>query len=142
MIGILFALVAGILMSIQGVFNTRVMESSNMWVTNVWVQSTAFITCLGMWLFIGHKNLFSVFNFNNKLYLLGGIIGAFITFTVIKGIAKLGPTHATMLILLAQLIVSYLIEVFGLFGSEKGCFEWLKLVGVILMVIGIFVFKK
>ncbi len=142
MIGIILALLAGLLMSVQGVFNTRVMESSSMWVTNIWVQLTAFITCITMWLFIGHKNLLSVFNVSNKLYLIGGIIGAFITFAVIKSIAKLGPTHATMLILLAQLIVSYLIEISGLFEAEKGCFEWTKLIGVTLMIMGIFIFKK
>jgi len=142
MVGFILALLAGLLMSVQGVFNTRVMESSSMWVTNIWVQLTAFITCITMWLFTGHKNLLSVFNVNNKLYLIGGIIGAFITFTVIKSVAKLGPTHSTMLILLAQLIVSYLIEVFGLFGAEKGYFEWTKLVGVALMIVGIFIFKK
>ena len=140
--GILFALLAGLLMSVQGVFNTRAMESSNMWVTNVWVQITAFITCIVMWLFVSRENLLSVFNVGNKLYLLGGIIGAFITFSVIKGIAKLGPTHATMLILTAQLVISYLIEAFGLFGAEKGNFEWTKLIGVALMIIGILIFKK
>lgn len=142
MIGFIFAILAGLLMSVQGVFNTRVMESSNMWVANIWVQLTAFITCIIMWIFSGHKNLLSVFDVNNKLYLFGGIIGAFITFSVIKSIAKLGPTHAIMLILLAQLIVAYLIEVFGLFGTDKGCFEWNKLIGVALMVAGIFLFKK
>lgn len=118
-IGIIFALLAGLLMSVQGVFNTRLMESSNMWVSNVWVQFSALITCIIMWIFMEHKNLLSVFTIENKLYLFGGVIGAFITFTVIKGISKLGPTQATMLILLAQLIVSYLIEVFALFGTDK-----------------------
>ncbi len=142
MIGILFALLAGLLMSVQGVFNTRVMDSSNMWATNSWVQFTAFIVSICMWFFTGRENLLSVFNVSNKLYLLGGAIGAFITFTVIKGISDLGPTYATMLILLAQLVVSCLIESFGLFGTEKLCFEWSKLIGVALMVAGIIVFKR
>lgn len=142
MTGLIFALLAGLLMSVQGVFNTRLMESTNMWITNVWVQFSALIVCLFMWFIMGHKNLLSVLNVDNKLYLFGGVIGAFITFTVIKGIDKLGPTSATMLILLAQLIISYLIECFGLFGSEKLSFEWYKLAGVALMVIGIFIFKK
>lgn len=140
--GMIFAILAGLLMSIQGVFNTRLMESSNMWITNVWVHFSAFITCIIVWLFAGHKNLLTIFSVNNKLYLLGGIIGAFITFTVIKGIDKLGPAQATMIILLAQLVVSYFIEVLGLFGAEKVVFEWTKLIGVILMLVGIFIFKK
>lgn len=142
MTGILFALLAGLLMSVQGVFNTRLMDSSNMWTTNSWVHLTAFATSILIWFFTGRENLLSVFHVSNKLYLLSGIIGALITFTVIKGISELGPAYATMLILLAQLVTSCLIEVFGLFGTEKMCFEWSKLIGAALMVAGIIVFQK
>jgi transporter family-2 protein len=142
MVGILIALLAGLLMSVQGVFNTRVMDSSNMWATNSWVHLTAFIASITIWFFTGRENLLSVFNVSNKLYLFGGIIGAFITFTVIKSISSLGPAYATMLILLAQLVISCLIESFGLFGTEKMCFEWSKLIGVALMIVGIVIFKK
>ncbi|MDW5300307.1 MAG: DMT family transporter [Sedimentibacter sp.] len=141
MTGILFALLAGFLMSVQGVFNTRVMDSSSMWATNSWVHFTAFVASISIWLFTSRENLFSVFNVSNKLYLFGGVIGAFITFTVIKGISSLGPIYATMLILLAQLVTSCLVESFGILGTEKICFEWNKLVGVALMVVGIVVFK-
>lgn len=129
-------------MSIQGVFNTRIMDSSNMWATNSWVHFSAFVASISIWFFTGRENLFSVFNVDNKLYLLGGVIGAFITFTVIKSISDLGPAYATMLILVAQLMISYIIEVFGLFGTEKICFEWVKLIGVALMISGIIVFNK
>jgi len=142
MTGILFSLLAGFLMSVQGVFNTRVMDSSNMWATNSWVHFTAFVASISIWFFTGRENLFSVFNVSNKLYLFGGVIGAFITFTVIKGISNLGPIYATMLILLAQLVTSCLIESFGIFGTEKICFEWNKLLGIALMIAGIVVFKK
>ena len=103
MVGILFALLAGLLMSVQGVFNTRVMDASSMWATNSWVQLTAFAISISVWFFAGRENLFAVFNVENKIYLFGGVIGAFITFTVIKSISGLGPAYATMLILLAQL---------------------------------------
>lgn len=142
MVGFFFALMAGLLMSVQGVFNTRLMDSSNMWATNTWVQFTAFVVSISMWYFTGRENLLSVFTVSNKLYLFGGVIGAFITFTVIKSISGLGPIYATMLILLAQLVVSCAIEFFGLFGTEKLCFAWSKVIGVALMIAGIVVFKK
>ena len=141
LVGILFALLAGLLMSVQGVFNTRVMDASSMWATNSWVQLTAFAISISVWFFAGRENLFAVFNVENKIYLFGGVIGAFITFTVIKSISGLGPAYATMLILLAQLVVSCLIEVFGFFGTEKISFEWSKLIGVSLMIAGI-IFSK
>ena len=141
-IGIIFALLAGLLMSVQGVFNTRVMETSNMWAATSWVHISAFAASMSLWFFTGKEALFSVFDVSQKLYLSGGVIGAFITYTVIKGISDLGPTQATMLILLAQLIVAYLIEVFGLFGAEKISFDWIKLIGVALMVSGIIMFCR
>ena len=49
--GILIALLSGALMSIQGVFNTEVTRQSSIWVSAGWVQLTAFVTCLVMWLF-------------------------------------------------------------------------------------------
>ncbi|MFA7550710.1 MAG: DMT family transporter [Sedimentibacter sp.] len=139
---ILFALAAGLLMSIQGVFNTRVMDSSNMWAATSWVHITALAASISIWFFTGREALLSVFDVTEKIYLFGGVIGAFITFTVIKGISELGPAYATMFILLAQLVVSYMIEVFGLFGTEKISFEWIKFIGVALMISGIVVFCR
>ncbi len=142
MVGISLALLAGLLMSVQGVFNTRVMDSSNMWATNSWVHLTAFAASISIWFFAGKENLLSVFHVSNKMYLFGGVIGAFITFTVIRSISSLGPAYATMLILIAQLVVSCMLEFFGLFGTEKICFGWSKLIGIALMLAGIIVFQK
>ena len=129
-------------MSVQGVFNTRVMDSSNMWAATSWVHITALAASISIWFFTGREALLSVFDVSEKIYLFGGVIGAFITYTVIKGISDLGPAYATMFILLAQLVVSYMIEVFGLFGTEKVSFEWIKFIGVALMISGIVIFCR
>lgn len=42
MIGFLIAILSGALMSVQGVFNTQVTKTAGMWVSNGWVQLTAF----------------------------------------------------------------------------------------------------
>lgn len=73
--------------------------------------------------------------------LLAGVIGAFITVTVVKSMADLGPARAAMLIVISQLAVAYVIELFGMFGVEKQPFEWRKLIGLLVSVTGIIVFK-
>ena len=73
--------------------------------------------------------------------LLGGAIGAFITYTVIRSMDTLGPARAVMLIVIAQLLVAYVIELLGLFGVEKQPFEWKKLAGTAIVVAGIVLFK-
>jgi len=77
----------------------------------------------------------------NKYILLGGVIGAFITVTVIQSMSSLGPAKAAMLIVIAQLAVAYLIELFGMFGVEKVDFQWRKLLGMAIAIAGIVIFK-
>ncbi len=141
MIGFFIALISGALMSIQGVFNTEVTKKCGEWVTNIWVQFSALIVCIIAWFFTGRQSLVTLLQVEHKYMLSGGVIGAFITFTVIKSMASLGPAKATMLIVVAQLLVSYLIELFGLFGVEKQPFQWIKVIGMVLCAAGIIIFK-
>ena len=53
----------------------------------------------------------------------------------------LGPAKAAMLIVVAQLIVAYVIELLGWFGVEKQPLEWRKVVGMAVAIVGIVVFK-
>ena len=141
MIGIWIAILSGTLMSIQGVWNTQVTKQSSLWVSTGWVQLTAFLVCVAAWFFTGRASVGTLWQVENKYTLLGGILGTFITVTVIRSMGKLGPAQATMLIVIAQLVVSYLIEMFGLFGVEKQPFEWKKLAGTAIVVAGIVLFK-
>ena len=46
-----------------------------------------------------------------------------------------------MIIVTSQLIASYLIELFGLFGTDKVEFTWRKLIAIVLVVGGIILFQ-
>ena len=77
-----------------------------------------------------------MFSIDRKYMLLGGVMGAFITWTVIKSMDGLGPARATLLIVVTQILVSYVVEVFGMFGVERAGFEWRKLLGALLPLPG------
>ncbi len=141
MVGFFIALISGALMSIQGVFNTEVTKASSIWVANTFVQFTALLVCLGAWLITDRSSLTSALQVSPKYMLLGGAIGAFITYTVIKSMDSLGPARAVMLIVVAQLLVAYVIELFGWFGVEKQPWEWRKAIGMAVAVAGIIIFK-
>lgn len=141
--GMFISLLSGVLMSVQGVFNTETTKQTSVWVSASFVQLTALIICLLAWLITGREgNFMGLMRVQPRYMLLGGVIGAFITYTVIVGMNRLGPAQAVMLIVAAQLIAAYLIELFGWFGTEKTGFEWTKLFGTILFLAGIFLFKK
>jgi len=141
MIGFFIALISGALMSVQGVFNTQVTKSSSIWVASAFVQFTALLVCLGAWLVSDRSSFGALFKVEPKYMLLGGIIGAFITYTVIKSMELLGPARAAMLIVVAQLFIAYVIELLGWFGVEKQPFEWKKAIGMAVAVVGIVIFK-
>lgn len=139
--GFLTALISGALMSIQGVFNTEVTKQSSLWVSTGWVQISAFAVCVAAWFFTGRQSASALWQVENKYTLLGGVIGAFITITVIQSMGALGPAKAAMLIVISQLIVAYLIELMGLFGVDKEPFEWRKVLGMLIAIAGIVIFK-
>ena len=43
--------------------------------------------------------------------------------------------------MVTQILVSYLVEVFGMFGVDKAGFEWKKLIGAAIAIAGIVVFR-
>ena len=110
--GFIVALISGALMSIQGVFNTEVTKQTSLWVSTGWVQLSAFAVCVLAWFFTGRESVAALWQVDNKYTLLGGVIGAFIT-----------------------------IELFGLFGVDKEPFEWRKILGLLLAISGIVIFK-
>lgn len=141
MIGFLIAVLSGALMSVQGVFNTEATKSTGIWVTAAFVQFTALMVCLGAWLFTERIPFGTLLAVHPKYMLSGGAIGAFITYTVIRGMAILGPARAAMFIVVSQLLVADLIELFGWFGVEKQPWEWRKAIGMAITIIGVIVFK-
>lgn len=141
MAGFLIAMISGALMSIQGVFNTGVTKSSSIWVAAGFVQITAFITCVVMWIYDGRPPVMGLFGVQPKIALLGGVIGAFITYTVIRAMSTLGVAKAELTIVITQIAVAYLIELFGMFGSKKTDFSWMKLVGIAVAVVGLVIFN-
>ena len=54
---------------------------------------------------------------------------------------SLGPARAAMLIVIAQLIVAYVIELLGIFGVDKQPLEWRKVIGMLVAIGGIVIFK-
>ena len=139
--GFLIAIVSGILMSVQGVWNTQVTKQSSLWVSSSFVQFTALLLCLLAWFFSDRSSFAALGKVHPRYFLLGGVLGAFITLTVIQSVGKLGPAKSAMLIVIVQLIFSYLIEVLGMFGVEKQPLEWRRVLGMAVSIAGIIIFK-
>ena len=140
MLSIIYAIISGISMTLQGVFNTRLEEKVGTWETNLIVQGTARILTLIILMLFG-KGDFKAVKEVNKLYLLGGCLGVIIIFTVMKSIGSMGATLGIGIILIAQLASAGIVDAFGLFGTERISFGIREFIGIGVMIIGIIIFK-
>jgi transporter family-2 protein len=140
MLGIIYSILGGILVSIQSIFNTRVSERIGLWETTTVVHGIGFGFSLLMLLILREGNMSKIAEVR-KLYLVGGALGVIIVYCVIKGIGLTGPTLAIGTLLIAQLITTLCIDTFGLFGAEKIAFHFTKPMGIAIMIAGVVVFK-
>lgn len=139
--GIIFSIISGVAMSVQGVFNTQLTKKIGVWETTVLTQGIALLTALIVLFFAGDGS-FRNLKDANKLYLLAGVLGTVITFTVIQSMSDLGPAVAVATILVAQLVAAALINHFGWFGSEVVHSSVIRqIIGVAVMIVGIIIFK-
>lgn len=140
MSGLIFSILAGILVSIQGVFNTRVSERVGQWETTSIVHLSGFVFSLLIVLLFGKGSIGKIGEVN-PYYLLGGVFGVIIVFSVIQGITLLGTTFAVAILLITQLLISALIDYLGLFGTQAVRFDLTKVLGLMVMILGIVIFK-
>ena len=140
LIAIFYSILAGSVVAAQNVFSTRISEKIGMWETTVIVHLFGLIFALILAFAFGkgsYKNISDI----NKIFLLAGPLGVIIIFSVTMGVSTLGASFAISLMVIAQLTFATVIDTMGLFGMDKVPFNGSKLAGLIIMIIGLVVFK-
>ena len=137
---ILFSVLAGAAMSVQGVMNTGLSEKIGLFESNAFVQGTAFLLSLIV-MFIFGKGSFGSFFETKPIFWFGGVLGIAITVFVMLAMKNSSPTIAVSIILIAQLTVAAIIDAFGLMDTPKVAFHWTKFLGLAFMIAGVVLFK-
>ncbi|WP_458121043.1 DMT family transporter [Paenibacillus sp. Z6-24] len=139
-LGILLAVVAGSLVSLQTVFNNQVNARAGSWATTTLVLGMGFIASLTASLIFEGKGTFSLQHMQ-LWYWISGAIGVGVVFCLVQGIRLLGPTFSTSIVLIAQLATALLFDSAGWLGLEQIPLTPGKIIGVLVVVAGILVFK-
>lgn len=140
MLGVLYAIIAGLFITLQSVFNARVGEKVGSLETTLVVHFIGLITAIIAVYFMGEGNLRRI-NEVNKLYLIGGAFGVIIIYSAVRSFSILGPTYAISILLISQLLVGLVIDTLGLFGTTKIQLFATKPIGILIMLIGIWIFQ-
>lgn len=140
MLGIIYSILAGFFITVQGVFNTRVGDKIGTLETTVVVHMVGLVTAL-LAVYLWGEGSFKKIGEVNKLYLVGGMFGVIIIYSIMISFTLLGPTYAISILLITQLLVGLAIDAFGLFGTEKIQLAITKPIGILIMLAGIIVFQ-
>lgn len=139
-LGLLLALIAGSLVSLQNVFNSKVNERAGTWATTALVLGMGFLASLTIGLFFEGKHLFSLSHMQ-VWYWFSGMIGVGVVVCLVQGVRLLGPTFAISIVLSSQLGFAFLWDSLGWLGLTKVPFTFKQLIGVLVIACGILVFK-
>ncbi|MDO3676176.1 DMT family transporter [Paenibacillus ehimensis] len=138
--GLSLALIAGSLVGLQNIFNSKVNERAGSWATTTLVLGLGFLASLALGLIVEGKQLFAPHPMQ-LWYWFSGLIGVGVVTCLVQGIRLLGPTYAVSIVLTAQLGFALLWDSLGWMGLDKVPFTFSKLIGVLVIVGGIVVFK-
>ncbi|TXK73198.1 DMT family transporter [Paenibacillus sp. N3.4] len=139
-LGLLLALIAGSLVGLQNIFNSKVNERAGSMATTTLVLGMGFLASLTIGLLFEGKHMFSLPNMH-LWYWFSGLIGVGVVICLVQGIRLLGPSYASIIVLTSQLGFALLWDSLGWLGLDKIPFTAKELIGVLVIVGGIFVFK-
>ncbi|MGD0030633.1 DMT family transporter [Paenibacillus illinoisensis] len=138
--GIIFALLGGACITLQGVANTRISTDMGTWQAATITQFTGFILAAIILMFVRDVNLQGLKQVK-PLYLAGGAFGAVIIFSEVSAIQQIGVTFTISALLIAQLFLTFLVDVNGWFGVVKQKMKLPQFLGIALMITGVIIMK-
>ncbi|HDX9695328.1 DMT family transporter [Bacillus thuringiensis] len=141
MIGFSLAILAGILISLQSVFNTKVNENVGQWLTTTCVLGIGLISSILFYIITENSISIKVYT-ANYLFYVSGLFGIGLIICIMGAIKSLGPAYTVLISLITQLVVALCIDTFGLFGMESIPLQINKLVGIGLLIVGVGIFKN
>ncbi|HFK1550358.1 TPA: DMT family transporter, partial [Bacillus albus] len=138
--GIVFAVLAGVFITLQGTFNAKLSSHIGIWSTSIITHLIGFTIATTIFLLKKEENVTDLKRVK-KIYLAAGAFGVLIICAETLAIYSLGVTLTAGTLMVAQLLTATFIEMKGLFQMKKIQMERYHIVGTIVMIIGIVVFN-
>ncbi|PGE25816.1 DMT family transporter [Bacillus wiedmannii] len=138
--GVVFAILAGVFITLQGTFNAKLSSHIGIWSTSIITHFIGFLIATTIFLLKKEEKIADLKDVK-KIYLVAGALGGLIICAETVAIHAMGVTLTTGTLMVAQLLTANLIEMKGLFQIKKIQMERYHIVGTIVMIIGIAVFN-
>jgi bacterial/archaeal transporter family-2 protein len=136
--GIIFGLLGGTFITLQGVANTRISNDIGTWQAATLTQFTGFIVSLTVLLLLRDSKWREIRQVK-PLYLIGGSFAAFVIFSNVSSIQRIGVTLSISAILIAQLTFTFIIDGNGWLGVKKQNMKTPQFLGIGMMILGVII---
>ena len=145
-LSVLIMFLAGFCISLQGPINARLrvaVESPVMSATLSFLSGTLALVCItATGVFGGAGAGFRGMQSAPAWAYLGGIMGVTFVLGSILTIPETGVVVAVCAAVLGQMVGSYLADAFGWFGLNRVPFDPLRLLGIVLLVLGVLLVQR
>ncbi|KGR79000.1 DMT family transporter [Ureibacillus manganicus] len=137
----LLALIGGMVMAIQVQINGGLGKKIGVIESAFFNFALGTLVLLFILIFAGNGQISSMATVP-KWQLVGGILGAFFVIVQVLVVPKIGVSTTLLAIIVGQIILSVLIDHFGLFGAERRPVDTNKIAAVALMFIALYLYNK
>lgn len=138
--GILLALAAGALISVQTLFNNKVSAAVQSHTTTALVLGMGFIASLTMGVIFDGAEFFN-WRAMPVWFWFSGLVGIGVVTCVVRGVNLLGPSYAISIVMSSQLLFALWWDSAGWFGLEQVPLSPQKAIGVAALIAGLILFK-
>ncbi|MCF1749577.1 MULTISPECIES: DMT family transporter [Mariniradius] len=142
---LVLALVAGFVLPLQIAFNNKLTSFSGNAITSSLISFSVGTIALVVYSISNPSAMYKSFlqiGQSPPYAWLGGLVGAFYIISTIVASPRIGIAVFLGLVVCGQMVTSLLLDHYGLFGMPVKPFNWVKGIGLILVIAGIFLIKK
>jgi len=140
--GVLFSVIAGMVIAMQSVFSARLGEKVGFFGSNFFIHGTGFLLASFLLLIFGRGELTAEsLKGLSPIYATSGFIGVLIIYSIAQGVSSLGAGRGILIIVVTQIVFALIINVAGLFGEIPLHLTPAKITGLLFMIFGVLIYQ-
>jgi transporter family-2 protein len=140
MLYLVFPILAGASIAFQTAFVNQYSTNANMLKAVVFVHLFGLLLALTVYAF-SQNSFASLFKSFDVLIIFAGFSGVIIVYSIASSITNIGVMHTLMISIAAQMVISKVIDHYGLFSVTKSPITLTEIMGLTLLISGVLVLQ-
>lgn len=141
MMYLIIPVVVGMAISVQGIFSNKIGEQIGLIQMVIMIHIFGLILALLVF-FIGGNKSFEFVKQVNLMTIIAGGVGVLIVSGFARSISLNGVLMTVMISVMVQMVISKVVDHFGLFGVTKVPVNLMQIIAIVVMFAGVVLYQK